>query len=48
MINFWSYKDEYKKYKSSLVNIFDNIKKNGQIFGKNLSSLKIIFKKYSM
>ena len=46
MINFWSYKDEYKKYKSSLVNIFDNTLKNGQIFfGKNLSSFENNFKK---
>ena len=46
MINFWSYKDEYKRYKSSLVNIFDNTLKNGQIFfGKNLSSFENNFKK---
>ena len=46
MINFWSYKDEYKKYKSSLVNIFDNTLKNGQIFfGKNLSNFENNFKK---
>ncbi len=46
MINFWSYKNEYKKYRSNLINIFNNTLKNGQIFfGKNLSSFENNFKK---
>ena len=46
MINFWSYKDEYKKYKSSYINIFNNTMKEGQIFfGKNLFNFENNFKK---
>ena len=48
MINFWSYKNEYKKFRPKLIKIFDNTLKSGQIFfGKNLSLFeKNFIKKY--
>ena len=46
MINFWSYKDEYKKDRPKLINIFDNTLKKGQIFfGKNLANFEKNFKR---
>ena len=46
MINFWSYKNEYRNYRRILLNIFDKTLKNGQIFfGKNLSSFEKNFKR---
>ena len=37
MINFWSYKNEYSKYRPQLVKFFDTTLKSGQIFfGQNL------------
>lgn len=46
MINFWSYKSEYKIFRPKLINIFDNTLKSGQIFfGKNLASFETNFKK---
>ena len=32
MINFWSYKNEYKKYRPKLNKFFDQTLKSGQIF----------------
>ena len=48
MINFWSYSNEYKIYRSKIINIFDKTLKNGQIFfGKNLKTFEKNFvKKY--
>ncbi len=46
MINFWSYKDEYKIYRPKLIDIFDKTLKKGQIFfGDNLSTFEKNFKK---
>ncbi len=46
MINFWSYKEEFKRYEPILINIFQRTLKKGQIFfGKNLSSFEKNFKK---
>ena len=46
MINFWSYKEEFKRYRPNLINIFDKTLKDGQIFfGKNLSTFEKNFKK---
>ena len=46
MIYFWSYKNEYSKYRSRLIKYFDNSLKSGQIFfGKNLASFEKNFKK---
>ena len=46
MINFWSYKDEYKNNRSELLNIIDKSIKSGQIFfGKNLNNFENNFKK---
>ena len=45
MIKFWSYEDEYKKYRLKLINIFDKSLKSNQIFfGKNLSNFENNFK----
>ena len=48
MINFWSYKDEYKKYRNKFNKFFDQTLKNGQIFfGPNLKNFEYEFlKKY--
>jgi dTDP-3-amino-2,3,6-trideoxy-4-keto-D-glucose/dTDP-3-amino-3,4,6-trideoxy-alpha-D-glucose/dTDP-2,6-dideoxy-D-kanosamine transaminase len=48
MINFWSYKDEYNKYRPIFNKFFDQTLKNGQIFfGSNLKSFENNFiKKY--
>ncbi len=48
MINFWSYKKEYKEYRSQLLKIVDTTFKKGQIFfGKNLENFEKNFvKKY--
>lgn len=46
MINFWSYKDEYKNNRIKLLNLIDKSIKSGQIFfGKNLSTFENNFKK---
>ena len=46
MINFWSYKNEYRNYRGILLNIFDKTLKDGQIFfGKNLSIFEKNFKR---
>ena len=46
MINFWSYKDEYKNNRTKLLNLIDKSIKSGQIFfGKNLSVFENNFKK---
>tara|TARA_B100000902_G_scaffold358224_1_gene373169 strand:- start:908 stop:2032 length:1125 start_codon:yes stop_codon:yes gene_type:complete len=46
MINFWSYKNEYKKYRPKLLNIFDKTLKRGQIFfGNSLSIFEKNFNK---
>ena len=46
MINFWSYKDEYKNIRTKLLNLIDKSIKSGQIFfGKNLSVFENNFKK---
>ena len=46
MINFWSYKNDYKKDRPKLINIFDNTLRKGQIFfGKNLINFEKNFKK---
>ena len=46
MINFWSYKDEYKKLRPTLNRIFDQTLKSGQIFfGKNLQIFEKNFNK---
>ena len=48
MINFWSYKDEYKKYRNKFNTFFDQTLKSGQIFfGPNLKNFEYKFlKKY--
>jgi aminotransferase EvaB len=48
MINFWSYKDEYKKYRNKFNKFFDQTLKSGQIFfGPNLRGFEYEFlKKY--
>ena len=48
MINFWSYKDEYKKYRNKFNTFFDQTLKSGQIFfGPNLKNFEYEFlKKY--
>jgi len=48
MINFWSYKDEYKKYRNKFNKFFDQTLKSGQIFfGPNLKNFEYEFlKKY--
>ena len=48
MINFWSYRDEYKKYRLKFIKFFDQTLKSGQIFfGPNLKSFEYEFlKKY--
>ena len=48
MINFWSYKNEYKKYRPKLNKFFDETLKRGQIFfGPNLKKFEYQFiKKY--
>ena len=48
MINFWSYKNEYKKYGPKFNNFFDQTLKSGQIFfGPNLKKFESNFiKKY--
>jgi len=48
MINFWSYKKEYNKYKPKFNKFFDDTLKNGQIFfGPNLKKFENNFiKKY--
>jgi len=48
MINFWSYKDEYKKYRNKFNKFFDQTLKSGQIFfGPNLKDFEYEFlKKY--
>ncbi len=46
MINFWSYKNEYRNYRQILLNIIDKTLKNGQIFfGNNLSTFEKNFKR---
>ena len=46
MINFWSYKDEYKNNRSKLLSLIDKSIKSGQIFfGKNLNTFENNFKK---
>ena len=46
MINFWSYKDEYKKLRPTLNRYFDQTLKTGQIFfGKNLQIFEKNFNK---
>ncbi len=46
MINFWSYKDEYKNLSPKFIKIFDETLKKGQIFfGKNLLTFENNFKK---
>ena len=46
MINFWSYKNEYRNYRQILLNIIDKTLKNGQIFfGSNLSTFEKNFKR---
>ena len=46
MINFWSYKDEYKNNRTKLLSLIDKSIKSGQIFfGKNLSIFENNFKK---
>jgi len=49
MINFWSYKNEYNKYKPKFNKFFDDTLKNGQIFfGPNLKKFEYNFiKKYN-
>ena len=42
MINFWSYKNEYKKYRPKLNRFFDQTLKKAKFFGPNLKILKII------
>jgi len=48
MINFWSYKNEYKKYRLRFNKFFDQTLKSGQIFfGPNLKNFeKKFIKKY--
>ncbi len=48
MINFWSYKKEYKKYRPKFNKFFDQTLKSGQIFfGPNLKNFEYKFiKKY--
>jgi len=48
MINFWSYKSEYKKYRPKFNKFFDQTLKKGQIFfGPNLKKFEYNFvKKY--
>ncbi len=48
MINFWSYENEYSKYRPKLINFFDKTLKSGQIFfGQNLNDFeKNFIKKY--
>ena len=48
MINFWSYRDEYKKYRLKFIKFFDQTLKSGQIFfGPNLKNFENNFiKKY--
>ena len=48
MINFWSYRDEYKKYRHKFNKFFDQTLKSGQIFfGPNLVNFENNFiKKY--
>jgi len=48
MINFWSYKEEYKKYRLKFNKFFDQTLKSGQIFfGPNLKDFEYEFlKKY--
>ena len=48
MINFWSYKNEYKKYRAKFNKFFDQTLKSGQIFfGPNLKNFEYEFlKKY--
>ena len=48
MINFWSYKHEYKKYRHKFNKFFDQTLKSGQIFfGPNLKNFEYEFlKKY--
>ena len=48
MINFWSYKNEYKKYGAKFNKFFDQTLKSGQIFfGPNLKNFEYKFlKKY--
>ena len=50
MIDFWSYKKEYKRYKKSFHKIFADTLKNGQVFfGKNLKKFELNFtKKYKI
>tara|TARA_Y100000591_G_C21781201_1_gene671182 strand:- start:113 stop:1237 length:1125 start_codon:yes stop_codon:yes gene_type:complete len=50
MIDFWSYKKEYKRYKKSFHKIFADTLKNGQVFfGKNLKKFESNFtKKYKI
>lgn len=46
MINFWSYKEEYKADRLKLLKIFDKSIKSGKIFfGKNLDNFELNFKK---
>ena len=41
MIKFWSYKNEYKKYRPKLNRFFDQTLKRGQIFfGPNLKNFE--------
>ena len=48
MINFWSYKDEYNKYRPQFNKFFDQTLKSGLIFfGPNLKNFENNFiKKY--
>ena len=45
MINFWSYKNEYKKNRKKFISLFDNSLKSGNIFfGSNLARFEKQFK----
>ena len=46
MIKYWSYLDEYKKYRSTILKSIDKTLKSGTLFfGKELKKFEISFKK---
>ena len=46
MIKYWSYIDEYKKYRLKILNSIDRVLKSGNLFflEKNSRNLKKIYK----
>ena len=49
MIKYWSYLDEYKKYRSKILKSIDKTLKSGTLFfGKELNKFEIVLKKQTI